>query len=90
MRVNFRKTRTMRQGQHLAGLVVNQHINVSRYDFDLLKAILSNCIFHGPANQNREGHADFRAHLEGRVGFMESINAARGAKLRNLLNRIDW
>ena len=91
-RVNFRKSRVMRQGvrQHLAGLVVNQHINVSRHDFDLLKATLSNCVLHGPQSQNREGHTDFRAHLEGRTGFVESINAARGAKLRKILNRIEW
>jgi len=34
--------------------------------------------------------ADFRAHLLGRVGFVESVNAARGAKLRGLFERIVW
>ncbi len=91
-RVNFRKTRIMHQGvrQHLAGLVVNQHINVNRHDFDLLKATLSNCVRHGPQSQNREGHPDFRAHLEGRVGFLESINPERSRGLRALLGRIQW
>jgi hypothetical protein len=28
--------------------------------------------------------------LEGRVAFAESINAARGAKLREILQRIEW
>jgi RNA-directed DNA polymerase len=75
--------------QHLAGLVVNDHINVRRRDFDRLKAILTNCLRLGPESQNRAGHTDFRAHLEGRVGFVESINPARGKRLRAILDRIE-
>ena len=90
--VNFRKTRIMRQGvrQHLAGLVTNAHLNISRRDYDRLKATLTNCLRHGPASQNRDGVPDFRAHLQGRVGFAQSINPARGARLRDLFNRIQW
>ena len=90
--VNHRKTRIMRRGvrQHLAGLVVNEHINVSRQDFDLLKATLTNCSRLGPESQNRGGHTSFRAHLEGRVGFVESINPARGKRLRTVFERIQW
>jgi retron-type reverse transcriptase len=90
--VNHRKTRIMRQGvrQHLAGLVVNQHLNIRRKDFDLLKATLINCVRLGPETQNLSGHAAFRAHLEGRVGFVESINSARGKRLRDLFQRIKW
>ena len=91
-RVNYRKTRVMRQGvrQHVVGLVANSHPNVMRRDFDRLKATLTNCIRSGPASQNREGHSQFRTHLEGRVGFVESINAAKGKRLRELLNRVQW
>ncbi len=91
-RVNHRKTRIMRQGvrQHLAGIVVNERMNVKRTDFDLLKATLSNCVRLGPDSQNRGGHASFRAHLEGRVGFVESISPARGKRLRAIVERIRW
>ena len=90
--VNHRKTRIMRQGvrQRLAGIVVNQGMNIIRPDFDLLKAILTNCVRLGPEGQNREGHADFRAHLRGRVGFVEMIHAGRGARLRAIFDRIAW
>ncbi len=90
--VHHRKTRVMRQGvrQRLAGLAVNEKINVIRADFDLLKATLTNCVRFGPENQNREAHPAFRAHLEGRVGFVESINPDRGRKLRAILERIVW
>jgi RNA-directed DNA polymerase len=91
-RVNHRKTRIMRQGvrQHLAGLVINGHANVRRTDFDQLKAILTNCVRLGPESQNREGHPRFQSHLEGRVGFVESINPAKGKRLREILDRIAW
>jgi hypothetical protein len=82
----------MRQGvrQYLTGLVANRRINVIREDFDRLKAILTNCVRHGPHSQNRAGHPQFRLHLEGRVGFVESIHPAKARKLRAILQRVSW
>ena len=90
--VNGHKTRIMRQAvrQQAAGIVLNRHANVPREEFDRLKAILHNCITHGSASQNRDDRLDFRAHLQGRVAFVESVNAARGARLRALFERIAW
>jgi len=90
--VHHRKTRIMRQGvrQHLAGLITNQHANTYRADFDRLKAILTNCVRLGPDSQNRDAHPAFRAHLEGRIAFVESVNPARGRKLRAIFERIRW
>lgn len=90
--VHHRKTRVMRQGvrQYLAGLVANDHINVVRADFDRLKATLTNCVRLGPEGQNRDGHTAFRFHLEGRVGFVEMVNPARGKRLRAILEQIRW
>ena len=82
----------MRQGvrQHLAGLVANQRVNVMRADFDRLKATLTNCVRLGPESQNRDAHSSFRSHLDGRVGFVEMINPAKGKRLRALFERIVW
>jgi RNA-directed DNA polymerase len=90
--VNFRKTRVMRRAtrQLLCGVVVNAHPNVPRDAYDRLKAILTNCQRHGAANQNREGRADFRAHLRGRVAWVETVAPARGAKLLEIFQSIDW
>lgn len=90
--VNHRKTRVMRQGvrQHLVGLVANRHPNIIRCDFDRLKATLTNCVRLGPESQNHKAHLQFRLHLEGRVGFVETINAARGKRLRKLFDQIQW
>jgi retron-type reverse transcriptase len=91
-RVNHHKTRTMRQGarQHLAGLVVNERVNVSRADFDLLKATLTNCLRLGPDSQNRDSHPHFRSHLEGRISFVESVNPDRARLLRRIFDHILW
>ena len=90
--VHHRKTRIMHQGvrQHLAGLVVNQGVNVIRTDFDRLKATLTNCVRLGPASQNRDAHPSFRSHLQGRVAFVESINPGKGRRLRAIFEGIQW
>lgn len=90
--VNFRKTRLMRRGgrQHLSGLIINQRVNVNRSDFDLLKAILTNCVRHGPETQNRQARPGFRAHLQGRIAFVEMINADKGMRLRRIFENIQW
>ena len=91
-KVNTRKTRLMRAGvrQQLTGLVVNAHPNLPRAQFDKLKAILHNCARCGPRSQNRDGHADFRAYLSGKVAWARAVNPERGARLQRLLAAIDW
>ena len=88
--IHHRKTRVMRRSvrQRLCGLVVNDHLNIDRRIYDRLKATLTNCCRHGLDGQNREGHPDFRAHLRGRVAYVERINPARGARLRALFDGI--
>jgi RNA-directed DNA polymerase len=90
--VQHRKTRIMRQStrQHLAGLVTNQRVNVRRAQFDMLKAILTNCVRHSPDTQNRDAHPHFREHLQGRIAFIESINPEKAKRLRAIFDKITW
>jgi RNA-directed DNA polymerase len=90
--VNVRKRRVIRsnQRQRVTGVVVNSKMNVSRRDFDRLKAILTNCLRHGPQSQNRDRHPDFAAHLRGRIAHVSQLNPQRGEKLRRLFERIHW
>lgn len=90
--VHHRKTRIMRRGvrQRLVGVIANEHANVPRTDFDRLKATLHNCVRLGPQTQNRTGHSRFRAHLDGRIGWVESLNPAKGRRLRTIFERIAW
>jgi RNA-directed DNA polymerase len=90
--LNSRKTRIMRRGgcQRVTGIVVNDHINVPRAVFDALKATLHNCRRNGPAAENRAGLRDFRAHLNGKVNWVEQVNPARAERLRRMFNEIKW
>lgn len=90
--LNKRKTRIMRRSgcQRLTGLVVNDHLNVARVDYDALKATLHNCARNGPQAENRSGHPDFRAHLDGCIVWVENVNRARGERLRRMFEEIRW
>jgi RNA-directed DNA polymerase len=89
---NHRKTRVMRraQKQHAAGIVLNERPNLDRREFDRLKAILTNCVRHGLQSQNREGHADFAAHLLGKLSWVAFLHPEKGRKLREIYERIAW
>ncbi|MCX7417960.1 MAG: reverse transcriptase family protein [Planctomycetia bacterium] len=90
--LNHRKRKVIRRGrrQLVTGVVVNQKTNIRRDEFDLLKAILNNCVKLGPSTQNRDAHEDFAAHLRGRIAFVGQLNQARGEKLLRLFEQIDW
>ncbi|WP_437228605.1 reverse transcriptase family protein [Planctomicrobium sp. SH661] len=90
--LNSKKCRVLRNGQRqsVTGVVVNEHLNISRSEFDRLKAILNNCVRKGPSTQNLAAHPHFQDHLRGRVAHVLHLNPKRGLKLMDLYNRIDW
>ncbi len=90
--VQHRKTRIMRQGvrQRAAGVVINQKINLPRDEYDRLKAILSNCVNHGPSEQNRSNVANFESHIAGRVALPRGSTSTALTRLVRLFERIVW
>ena len=90
--VNKAKRKVIRnnQRQTVCGVVVNEHPNYSRKEFDRLKAMLFNCVRFGPDSQNHEGIENFRKHLRGRISFVKQLNPDRGAKLESLWHQISW
>lgn len=90
--VNARKTRIMRCGtrQRVTGIVVNRHPNIPRQEFDSLKAVLTNCIRHGPASQNRDRRDNYQQFLAGRISYVLMVNPQRGKRLRQLFEQIAW
>ncbi|MEI8020041.1 MAG: reverse transcriptase family protein [Schlesneria sp.] len=90
--LNPQKRRVLRAHQRLTvtGVVVNKRTNVARADFDKLKAILTNCQRNGPSTQNRNKVEDFYHHLQGRIAHVSMLNPARGQKLTELFQAIDW
>ncbi len=79
--------RTRAARQTVCGIVVNAAPNVTRAEYDKLKAILHNAARHGPAGQGLAGR---RAELQGRVAWVASLNSARGEKLKRRFAEIDW
>ncbi|MCB1907884.1 MAG: RNA-directed DNA polymerase [Rhodocyclaceae bacterium] len=47
--------------QRLAGLTINRHPNLPRDEYDRLRAVLTNCLRHGPTSQDKDRHGDFIA-----------------------------
>jgi hypothetical protein len=91
-RVNPWKTKVMgsEQCQAVAGMVVNDHAQVSRAEYDRLRAVLHDAAVNGPAAANRAGHPDFRSHLLGRIGWVATGNPLRAAKLRGVFDEVIW
>lgn len=91
-RLNPAKTRVRRRGvrQSVTGVVVNERTSPGRREVDRLHAVLHNCVEHGPASQDRAGHADFRAHLLGRIGWVEQVHPGRARRLHEEFARIRW
>jgi retron-type reverse transcriptase len=90
-RLNDAKTRirSRSQRQLVTGLVVNEHPDVPRSEFDRLRAILHDAAVHGPAAANRDDHPDFRAHLLGRIAWA-ATTPARAEKLHGAFAAISW
>lgn len=76
--------------QQVCGIVVNIAPNVTRTEYDTLKATLHHAAREGPERQNRAGVADLEAHLRGRIAWVASLNPHRGDLLRRRFAEIDW
>ncbi|MEO8748920.1 MAG: reverse transcriptase family protein [Allobranchiibius sp.] len=90
--LNTAKTRVRgpHQRHEVTGVVVNERPNVPREYYDQLRAVLHDAHIHGVDAANRDGHPDFRRHLDGRIGWVESLNAGRGARLRAQYDAVIW
>lgn len=90
--LNFRKTRIMTAArrQRVTGIVVNDKLGIPRAELERLRAILHNCRRDGAAVHNREEHPDFRAYLRGRIAWVASLDAHKGARLAAVFDQIVW
>jgi hypothetical protein len=87
--LNAAKTvlRTSAARQQVCGIVVNAAPNITRAEYDRLKAMLHNAARDGPAGQGLTGR---EAELQGRIAWVEALNPARGENLRRRFGEIDW
>ncbi len=85
--LNPAKTRIMSNTsrQVVTGVVVNQHLNVDRREYDRVKAIIHAC---GKPHDTRLGDPRFRAALLGKIGWIEAVNRHKGQKLLQMLSDV--
>jgi RNA-directed DNA polymerase len=78
---------TTRAGaQRVCGITVNDHPNLPRDEHDRLRAQLHRLSKDGPTDLS----ADSQARLQGRVAWATHLNPARGARLQQQLEQIQW
>jgi hypothetical protein len=61
---------------------------LGRKELRELRAILHNAARHGLASQNRNGHPNFFAYLQGRVALASMVDPVCGTKLKRKLAEI--
>ncbi|MCB1681463.1 MAG: RNA-directed DNA polymerase [Alphaproteobacteria bacterium] len=83
-KLNPEKTRLMTQAQRqvVTGVVVNKRPNISRAEYDRLKATLYQCA------EGEEKDALLKQSLRGKVEFVRTLNPQRGEKLLRLWEKI--
>jgi retron-type reverse transcriptase len=88
--VNTKKTHIQRRSaaQRVTGIVVNDRANVPRKVRRQMRAILHNAGKTSLESQNRDGHEDFRAYLQGMIGFIHEANPEQAQPLKARLERL--
>ena len=82
-----RKTAVLTHAGRLGvlGAVVNVRPALPRPERDRLRAVVHNCVVHGPA-----GEGVTRDHLRGRIAAAAALDPRFGAKLMARFDEIDW
>ena len=68
--------------------MVNDKLTVDRKTVRQLRAILHNAKSKGLESQNRDGKEDFAAWLNGKISFVEMVNAEQGKRLRTAFDEV--
>ncbi|HEY8504622.1 MAG TPA: reverse transcriptase domain-containing protein [Gemmataceae bacterium] len=81
--VNEKKSRVLRPNaaQFVTGLVVNVRPSVPRAEIRRLRAILHQAEKAGLDAQNREGRANFRGWLHGKLAYLKMVRPEVGTKM---------
>ncbi|MFO0617486.1 MAG: reverse transcriptase family protein [Polyangiaceae bacterium] len=82
--INEAKGRVQRKKarREVTGIVVNDKPGVPREEVRALRAILHGAKSTGLDAQNRDGRANFREHVRGRIAYVSMVDPDKGAKLR--------
>ncbi len=83
--VNEKKSRVLRRSaaQRVTGLVVNDRPGVARSEVRRIRAILHRARREGLEAQNRDGHPNFPAWLQGKIAYIAMARPEVGARLQH-------
>jgi RNA-directed DNA polymerase len=89
--VNEAKSRVLRRNaaQVVTGLVVNDRPGVPRDEVRRLRAILHRAKSEGLEAQNRQGHPNFRAWLQGKIAYVSMARPEVGGQLLSELESLE-
>ena len=73
---------TLKNGQVVTGLVVNDSPGVDRREVKRLRAILHQARFTGLEAQNSRGVRDMAAWLRGKIAYVAMVRPEAGRRLR--------
>lgn len=88
--VNHKKSRVLKRNvaQKVTGLVVNARPTLPRHEIRRLRAILHRAQTEGLDAQNRDGHPQFRAWLQGKIAFLSMVRPEIGKKMRQTMDTL--
>lgn len=86
--VNTKKTKVepyYRQ-QKVLGVVVNEKINLPRYEYNRLRCLVHNCLMHGFKSQyaraGQTSAAGLKSHIRGQLSYLKQIDENKAARLK--------
>lgn len=90
--VNKKKTKVEPHSrrQKVLGVVVNEKLNLPRYEYNRLRCLIHNCLMHGFESQyvraGQHSDAGLRAHIRGKLSYFKQIDEDKAARMKEKFN----
>jgi RNA-directed DNA polymerase len=88
-RLNQRKTKVEPRWkrQKVLGMVVNEKVNIPRYEYMRVRSIVHNCLVDGFENQYKragmKSAAGLRTHIRGKLAFFKQVDPTKSQRLKD-------
>ena len=88
-RLNQRKTKVEPRWkrQKVLGMVVNEKVNIPRYEYMRVRSIVHNCLVDGFENQYKragmKSAAGLKTHIRGKLAFFKQVDPTKSQRLKD-------
>ncbi len=88
-KLNQRKTKVEPhwKRQKVLGMVVNEKVNIPRYEYMRTRSIIHNCLIDGFKNQferaGKKSVAGLKSHLRGKLAFFQQVDVVKAQRLKD-------